>query len=388
MIVSAVCVLGGTPAGFAVETAAASTPDERSIVSMGDTARLERVFAKARRGEAITIGAIGGSITQGASVSSNYISRVTQWWRDSHPGTEVGMVNAGIGGTGSNYGALRARRDLLAREPDLVIVEYAVNDRNIKDAAETLEGVVRQIMKQPEQPAVILLFMVTKTGDSAQEWFTKVGNHYKLPMVSYRDAVWPELEAGRMQWSDVSPDKVHPNDHGHGLAAGWVIRLLEHARKNAAADALPRIADLPAPLFTDLYEYTLLQEAKEMKPLANEGWERKPGFKGGWTATEPGARIEFELPGRVLFASYLLANGPMGKVRVSVDGNETAMIDGWFAAKTHSPRKTLKIGTNLDPGPHRVVFELLPEKNKNSDGHKFLIMGMGSALGEPAGGTP
>ncbi len=37
----------------------------RSQVSTGNTARLAKVFAKARRGEPITLGVIGGSITGG-----------------------------------------------------------------------------------------------------------------------------------------------------------------------------------------------------------------------------------------------------------------------------------------------------------------------------------
>ena len=41
----------------------------RSQVSPGDTARLGRVLAKARRGEGVTIGVIGGSITQGTKAS-------------------------------------------------------------------------------------------------------------------------------------------------------------------------------------------------------------------------------------------------------------------------------------------------------------------------------
>jgi hypothetical protein len=41
----------------------------RSLLSAGDTARLQQAIAKAGRGETVTIGVIGGSITQGASAS-------------------------------------------------------------------------------------------------------------------------------------------------------------------------------------------------------------------------------------------------------------------------------------------------------------------------------
>lgn len=166
----------------------------RSLVSAGDTARLQHVFAKAKRGEPVTVAVIGGSITAGAKASKTqyrYGDLVADWWRNTFPQTKITSVNAGIGATGSNYGALRAKRDLLSRNPDCVVVEFAVNDSNNQRAAESLEGLVRQILNQPNHPAVILLFMMHKNGSNAQEWHSKVGRHYDLPMISYRDALWP-----------------------------------------------------------------------------------------------------------------------------------------------------------------------------------------------------
>ena len=97
------------------------------------------------------------------------------WWRETFPRATVKFVNAGIGATGSDYGALRARRDLLKERPDFVIVEYAVNDPNEQRCAETLEGLVRQILQSPKQPAVVLLFTMHNNGSNAQEWHSQVG---------------------------------------------------------------------------------------------------------------------------------------------------------------------------------------------------------------------
>ena len=94
----------------------------RALVSRGDVARLQHVMAKARRGEKVTIGVIGGSITQGASASkpeNRYGERVAQWWREAFAQAQVEFVNAGIGATGSNYGCLRVQPHLLKHNPDL-----------------------------------------------------------------------------------------------------------------------------------------------------------------------------------------------------------------------------------------------------------------------------
>lgn len=60
----------------------------RSLVSPGDTARLERALARARGGERVVVGVIGGSITQGARASRperRWGNRVAAWWRERFP---------------------------------------------------------------------------------------------------------------------------------------------------------------------------------------------------------------------------------------------------------------------------------------------------------------
>ncbi len=192
-----------------VDIAALSRP---ALLATGDTARIQRVFARARRGEALTVAVIGGSITAGA------MARRDQQLRQ--PGSR--LVAAGVPEGGNQIRQRRdrrhrvglrrlpAKRDLLIHRPDFVIVEYAVNDPNTKESAETLEGLVRQILKQPNQPAVVLLFMMSQGGNNAQEWHSKVGTHYGLPMVSFRDGLWPEIKAGRLKWEGVMADAVHP----------------------------------------------------------------------------------------------------------------------------------------------------------------------------------
>ena len=337
---------------------------------------------KAKRGEPVTIGVIGGSITQGAKASKpelRYGNQVADWWRKTFPAAKVEFVNAGIGATGSSYAALRASRDLLAHRPDFVVVEFAVNDGNTQAAAETLEGLLRQILAMPNSPAVALLFMMNQRGGNAQEWFSKVGRHYCLPMVSYRDALWPEIEAGRLQWTDISPDEVHPNDRGHAEAARWVNAVSQLAlnRLGNQEPSLP-VTQLPPPLLTDLYEHTVLNEAGELKPIANQGWTYDEAAKC-WKSATTGSTIEFEIEGSTIFSMHFVIKGPMGRAQVTLDGAHAKTLDGWFNQTWGGYRQTNAIATGLEPTRHRVRFELLPEKSDGSDGHEFRILGLGAA---------
>ncbi len=354
----------------------------RSLVSAGHTARLQHVMAKARRGEPITFAVIGGSITQGAKASKpdfRYGNLIADWWRQKFPKSKIGFVNAGIGATGSNYGALRAQRDLLAHQPDCVVVEYAVNDGPLEVCAQTLEGLVRQILAQPSQPAVLLVFMLHRHGGSAQDWHAKVGRHYGLPMLSWHDAVWPEIQAKRMTWEQISPDEVHPNDFGHRQVARYVTTFLDKVLAALPPDAqLPALAPPPQPLLTDLYEHTALAEAADLKPTANQGWTFDVTNKF-WKSTQPGSTIEFPIPGRQVYFMYFRIKRAMGKAAVQLDDAPPKICDAWFDQTWGGYRVTDLIGTNLPPGPHRVSVKLLEEKNPGSDGHEFRILGLGAA---------
>ena len=351
-----------------------------SLVSMGDTSRLSQAFAKAERGGKFVVGVIGGSITSGAKATKpelRYPNQVAKWWRETFPKAEVTLVNAGIGATGSNFGALRANRDLLGAEPDFVIVEYACNDADNPGAAETLEGLVRQILKQPKSPAVLVLFMTRRTGGNTQEQHAKIGAHYHLPMVSFRDGLWPKVKAGALNMDDFLADEVHPNDFGHGVAARCVTSLLKAAQ--SATPSKERTDPLPAPLTSDTYEHTALQEAVDLKPVVSKGWTFRPELKA-WHAEEPGSTLELSVRGRtILFMSHVI-RGAMGRAKVQVDDLPPKVIDGWFSGTWGGYRNTTVLAEGLSAEtPHRIKIEVLEDKAPESTGHGFSVYGLGVA---------
>lgn len=359
-----------------------STMMKASLVSLGDVTPLQQAMAKARRGEPVVVGVIGGSITQGAAATkleNRYGNRIAAWWQSAFPNSKIEFVNAGIGATGSSYAVMRAQRDLLSHKPDFVVVEFAVNDPKDRANAESYEGLLRQILREPQAPAVLLLFMMTKDGGNAQEWEAKLGAHYNLPMVSYRDAIWGEIQAERLAWSDVSPDQVHPNDWGHEQAAKFVTAVLEQVRTGLPAQvpaAAPRV--LPEPLFTDLFDHTALLEAPDLTPVTNQGWVLDTSLKC-WKSDVPGSVIEFDVNGKLIFGAYYRIRGAMGKAKVTVDGQSSVVLDGWFDQTWGGYRQTYPLAKDLPAGTHRVRVELLDEKDADSTGHEFRLLGLSAA---------
>lgn len=257
----------------------------KSLVSQGNLARLDRVFERAMAGRHTTIGVIGGSITQGAMATQPkycYANLVAQWFAKTFPKAKVSLVNAGIGATGTHYGCLRVQRDLLSHHPDFVIVEFAVNDGPGKSYSESYEGVIRQILSAPNHPAVMELFTIFGHNGATQEVpEEKIGHHYDLPMISYRNAVWPLLRTKKLAWSAIQslsfPGDFHPNDRGHALIASFVTHFLHHCLSQLPSRAnLPSIQPLPKPLYTNIYAHTELWKADNLKPISNHGWKLAP----------------------------------------------------------------------------------------------------------------
>ena len=335
---------------------------QHGLVSQGDTARIQAVLAKARRGEPICVAAIGGSITAGGQntkdPSRRYVQQVAKWFENTFPGLKVRCVNAGIGATNSGYGALRVQRDVIAHQPDLVVVEYAVNDSTGAQMDDCYEGVLRQLLGSSTNRAVIELFFMHKDGKNAQDGQVALGRHYGLPMISFRDAVWPELKAGTIKWETIYDDVVHPNDAGHDIASELVTCFLNASLAKLPKDErdLPAIAPVPAPLISDTFERCTLFRAADLEPLSAEGWTCVKS--NVWECGSAGGRLEYEVTGTVLMLGRNIPAAAKGCVELIVDGGAPLPLlhDG----------HNLPVAKGLNAGLHRVTVVVHPfgEKEK------------------------
>ncbi len=210
-----------------------------SLLNLGNTARLEQAIQKAKRGEQVTLAYIGGSITQGAGAipinSECYAYKSYRSFADAFgTGDNVNYIKAGVGGTPSELGMLRFDRDILRDgtvEPDVVIVEFAVNDEGDETKGDCYESLVRKILALPNHPAVVLLFAVFANDWNLQDRLSVVGERYNLPMVSVMDAVTPQFKQkigeGRvLSKNQFFYDIFHPTNIGHTIMADCLTHLL------------------------------------------------------------------------------------------------------------------------------------------------------------------
>lgn len=342
-----------------------------------DTTRIYHIMAKARRGEEITIGFIGGSITKGYAASSDskrWINLVTDWWKTNFPKASINMINAGIGGTGSNIGTFRVKEDLLSHHPDFVIVEFAVNDSLNSYSTETMEGLVRQVLQDPKHPALMMLCLREETGRTAQKYHIPVAQHYHIPFISFANLIDAQVAKDNIPIHSIFADGLHPLDQGMKYIAQFINDELDRIYKNLPSDTkLPAInTKIPEPLTTDLFANVTKFNSATLIAKSNQGWAINTD---GWTSETPGSEIVFEVNGNIialLYSRFKSVN--RGKAEVWLDNQKHILLDAHWT-DTWGPATIFKlIGENPDNGKHLLHVKIVEEQAEGVTGHYFQIL--------------
>lgn len=329
------------------------------IATVGNHARVAAAIRKSLSGQPVTLGVIGGSITEGAGSSDaahSYAGQLKTWWETLFPGASVTLVNAGMGATGSIIGAHRVQADLLDHNPDFVIMEYAVNDGVGERDQESYESLLRRIWQADSKPAVVLLFTMKEDGTNAQKGQSKIGAHYDVPMVSYRNAVYPLVKKGDLAWKDISPDNIHPNDKGHAMIGVLLAQYLVNVYKQLDTISADEPA-FPDPLVGNRYENGVLYTNKNLEETSAGSFQRVVNafyqFPYGWKVVGGEEAIEFTIPAcRELYMMIpRLADENAGVAEVTVKGKTV---------------QTKELGQNFPGLTYQYADPLLLYKGENA----------------------
>jgi hypothetical protein len=389
--------LGREQKGAGVET-----KEHRMLVECMPRGGMPNVLSKLVRGGEVKIAYFGGSIT----AQSGWRVQSLAYFRKTYPKARIEEINAAIGGTGSNLGVYRLDRDVLRHKPDLLFVEFAVNDSGTDPAeiVRSMEGIVRKTWKQ--LPQCDICFVYTMTKDQLPELregklfrsavaMEQVADHYLIPSIFMgtqvvelekqgklimcepqswvqqvsgseldRKAPLPVNAAGKVVFS---PDGVHPyNDTGHRLYMEAILRSLP---KIQAGSGKPGAHVPGSPIMEDNLENTVTKPMDWAKMTG--AWTKLPNaLVGGqdfsqflpnvWRA-EPGAELSFRFKGsRALIYDFVGPDG--GRLEVTVDGqvSKPERIDGFC---TYQRLALLPVCDSLDPKRvHTVRIRLLADR--------------------------
>ena len=372
-----------------------------SLMSTGNNARVKRVIEKARNGEDVYIVTIGGSITEGegaAAYANCYASSFAKEFAKVYGkdgGANVHFLNAGLSGTPSTLGAVRYERDVITknegREPDLLIIEFAVNDADDPTNGQTYEGLVRRAMQSESDPAVILLFSVFQSKWNLQDRLKPIGDYYDLPMVSVKNAVVPRLNDGSLKDATYFNDAYHPKAYGHKIMRDCLMNLIAaiDAEEAEEANEMPK-----APKLSDAFDKVTLVDAANAEEAAKAGvtvnaggfvstdkgvfavrYEKTNTFPNNWkhASTDGADPFTMKVTCRSLLLVYKKSSSQtFGKVDILVDGKVVKTVDGHDAGGWNNPY-TLVLVNEAEAAEHTLTVRMADgEKDK-----EFTILAIG-----------
>jgi hypothetical protein len=368
---------------------AQSPPDtypRRDAVECRERGGLPNALTKFRAGRECRVAYLGGSITAapGWRVSS------LAWLQSRYAQATLTEINAAIGGTGSDLGVFRHGQDVLRHRPDLLFVEFAVNDSSSEPARihQAMEGIVRQT--RAADPSTDIVFVYTLNQPAFEELKTgkmsrsasameALADHYGIPSIHLGLDVVKREQAGTLIYKAekntdptgrmvFSTDGVHPLvETGHqlyqqALQRGW--EKIEAA--TPAADSKGHT--LGAPFRDDHWQAAKLVPIEpamltgkwealdpEQDELAKRFSRLMPRM---WRVAEPGAALTFRFKGTVA-GIYDLLGPDGGRVKITLDDSAESVAARFDPFCTYHRLAQLDLGAGLDPAvSHRVTIAL------------------------------
>ena len=353
------------------------------------------VFEKTKKG---TVAFVGGSIT-GMSWRKIVMANL----KKRFPDTEFNFILAGVGSTGTMYGAFRLDRDVIQQgKVDLLFEEAAVNDvailRTAKQSLRGMEGIVRRARQaNPNMDVVMMHFACTdkledyekgKTPPVIQS-FDKVAEHYGVPSLDITKEVYERINREEFTWKDDFKG-VHPSPFGQQLYADSIERLLDEAWSGK-----PRpVKDHEMPEKLDSVSYTegklfAPRIAKKLNGFAMEtnydaaaeggkvrtGWNERPQLIGH----KPGDSFELKFRGSAV-AVQVIAGPHAGIIEHSVDGSDWVEQDLFVEKNSFNLHlnRIYILRDGLDPeAEHTMSVRISEKRHELSKGNNCRIVYFG-----------
>lgn len=212
-----------------IEGSITPTDDYVKYISVKDG--IANTRKKLTEDKKLNVAYYGGSVTVGHAASDrekySWRARTTQWLKDNFPEAEINEINAAIGASGSHLGAFRAQHDVVSQKPDLLFIEFAINDsyngENENSASENYEAIVRQVWRDNPDCDIVNIY-VTDSGRAISgthmqaDAHEKIASVYGIPSLRVGNALVDKysLKKGTADatWKNYFTDIVHMTDKG------------------------------------------------------------------------------------------------------------------------------------------------------------------------------
>ncbi len=364
------------------------TPSEYSAFIQKRT-DLSNTYNKLTNDKKLTVAYFGGSVTVGHAASDrskfSWRALTTRWLAENFPEAEVVEINSAIGASGSHLGAFRVQRDIIAHKPDLLFVEYSVNDcyngETEATAAENYEALVRQVRRALPECDIVNIYITDSGrasggGDFAiKTAYEKVATAYGIPSVDVGKALITKKflrGTASTEWKKYFTDIVHMTDAGFAeyakvIAEYLATELVFDEKGKTTAHALPEKvnANSERELRYILASEDMLENSKgfTFEKGTFEGGT-VPKYDGYLKTTTSDNSLTFTFTGTEL--SLFMSSYTSGTVTYEIDGKK-------WRADRNSMNNPFPIVKNLEYGEHTITMQFGFKDSTSANIGAFLV---------------
>jgi len=196
---------------------------------------VERTRRDLESGCNVTIVAFGDSITAGFAVRRGFPSFWKALLAEKYPEANVEMINSGISGDMSLDGLARLDFSVLSYEPDLITINFGINDCVLGLGLDEFEmnfvEMVRRIRAGPNSEILLLSSQPLETQPYDRlvldyyQALERVAREMDVGFVDVYGAWMQRVEKGTPLGSLILPGLDHPNEAGYRIIAEELMRL-------------------------------------------------------------------------------------------------------------------------------------------------------------------
>ena len=194
-----------------------------------------RTVSDLKGGCNVTIVAFGDSITAGFAVRHGF----TVFWKEmlqkKYPDARIKLINSGISGNTTLDGLARLDWDVLAYEPDLVTINFGINDAALGIDLEEFQLNLRQmIMRIRAGPGSEILLLASQPLETpgfdkvVLKYYDSIMDVAEAEDVGFVDvyAAWMDLvNQGTPLGSFILAGLDHPNEAGYKVIAETLMKF-------------------------------------------------------------------------------------------------------------------------------------------------------------------
>lgn len=336
-----------------------------SVINFADGQALARIMWQ----DTVKLAFLGASISIGYHASPNGYGKcfpdfLEEYFRAA--GKQVESINMAVSGTNRLTGMMITQLLVKEQQPDIVFVEYSINEESYPIGLEKYESLLRMLLSLEKRPVVIPVSVFNRDGYSCEEYMLHFAKMYGNPMVGLKHSLYPLIQSGELDMNVYTEDEGHPHVDGHEFIAKAIWLAIQRSIEDNAP-TLP----IPGPMTGARFEGLKLIDLENAAPETEPCSYHEPMFpvcrkkKLG-----SGLVMEFDEECSQLVVMYVKSSSrDRASVNVMCDGKRLGGFSGYSLFDWDNPWMEAVMSE-----PEKLRRHIILESNKGDENKQLYLI--------------